>query len=383
MTQSTIKTLQLGNDWFGERQGGLNRVYSELIRHLPSTAVAVRGLVAGGPGVWSDSGGTVSGFAPVTAPLPWRLMQMRRAFAKAKEAFAPDLIASHFALYTAPVLDQLKHIPLVIHFHGPWAAEAGVEGQRTFMALVQAKFEGLTYSRGRLFIVLSQAFRSELVRRYRVPDDLVRIVPGGVDTARFNMLLARKEARERLQWPTDRPIVLAVRRQMKRMGLENLIDAFGEVRKRVPEVLLLLGGTGPLAGELTERISAQNLTKNVKQLGRIEDLDLPLAYRAADLSVVPTQALEGFGMITLESLSSGTPVLVTAVGGLPEVIAPFAPQCIFPELTSSAMAEMLIGFLSGKDRLPSDLACREYAETNFAWPVIAAQIRQVYEEALQ
>ena len=383
MKQSTIKTLQLGNDWFGERQGGLNRVYSELIRHLPSTAVEVRGLVAGGPGVWSGSGGTVSGFAPVTAPLPWRLMQVRRAFAKVKEEFTPDLIASHFALYTAPVLDQLKRTPLVIHFHGPWAAEAGVEGQRTSLARVQAKFEKLTYSRGRLFIVLSQAFRSELVRRYAVPDHLVRIVPGGVDTARFNMFLTRKEARKRLQWPTDRPIVVAVRRQMKRMGLENLIDAFGEVRKRVPEALLLLGGTGPLAGELAERISAQNLTKNVRQLGRIEDQDLPLAYRAADLSVVPTQALEGFGMITLESLSSGTPVLVTAVGGLPEVIAPFAPQCIFPEPTSGAMAEMLIGFLSGKDRLPSDLACREYAETTFAWPVIAAQIRQVYEETLQ
>jgi glycosyltransferase involved in cell wall biosynthesis len=166
------------------------------------------------------------------------------------------------------------------------------------------------------------------------------------------------------------------------MGLENLIDAVLDVRKQVPDILVLLGGTGPLVGELRDRIVSQGLEQNVRQLGRIEDENLPMAYRAADLSVVPTQALEGFGMITLESLASGTPVLVTPVGGLPEVILPFAPECVFAGTSSAVIAATLTDFLTGRLTLPTDQACRNFVTTNFSWPVITRRIREVYEEAL-
>jgi glycosyltransferase involved in cell wall biosynthesis len=182
--------------------------------------------------------------------------------------------------------------------------------------------------------------------------------------------------------PRDRPIVLSVRRQVRRMGLENLIDAVLDIRKQVPDILVLLGGTGPLMGELRDRIASQGLDQNVRQLGRIEDANLPTAYRAADLSVVPTQTLEGFGMITLESLASGTPVLVTPIGGLPEVILPFAPECVFEGTSSAVIAATLSDFLTGRSTLPSEKSCRNYATANFSWPIIAAAVRRIYEEAL-
>ena len=95
-----------------------------------------------------------------------------------------------------------------------------------------------------------------------------------------------------------------------------------------------------------------------------------------------TQALEGFGMITLESLASGTPVLVTPVGGLPEVIRPFAPECVLADTSTGAIVEALGSFIHGSQALPSSDACRAYAVANFDWPVIAARTRRVYEEAL-
>lgn len=382
MAVKTLRTLQIGNDWFSERQGGLNRVYSELLRYLPDVGVEVRGLVAGSPNVATSTGDIVTGFALAKAPLPKRLMAARKAGAEALRVGSFDLIASHFALYTLPIVDKLSRTPTVIHFHGPWAAESGVEGRSSLGARVQAVMEHAVYSHGRRLIVLSEAFKRELVRRYRVPEERVRLVPGGIDSNRFNDQLTRAEARECLGWPVDRPTVLAVRRQVRRMGLENLIDATAEARKRVPDIMVMLAGAGAIFNELRERIAAAGLENNIRQLGRVEDEDLPLAYRAADASIVPTQALEGFGMITLESLASGTPVLVTPVGGLPEVIRPFAPDCVLADTTSGTIAEALADFLTGAQKLPSSDACRAYAVENFDWPVIVAKIRKVYEEAL-
>lgn len=382
MPASTLRALQIGNDWFGERQGGLNRVYSELLKYLPAAGVEVRGLVAGSPNVAVATGGVVTGFAAPNMPLPQRLLAARKAELAALHEMKPDLVASHFALYGLPIVDRLRNIPTVIHFHGPWAAEAGVEGQSSWGSRIQAAMERAVYARGRRLIVLSQAFARELVRRYGVPEERVRLVPGGIDSQRFHDRLTRAEARERLGWPADRPTILAVRRQVRRMGLENLIDATVEVRKRVPEVMVMLAGSGPLMNELRERIEVTGLENNVRQLGRVEDEDLPLAYRAADLSIVPTQALEGFGMITLESLASGTPVLVTPVGGLPEVVQPFAPECVLADASTETITEALGNFLTGAQTLPTSDACRNYAVSRFDWPVITAETRRVYEEAL-
>ncbi len=382
MATTQLRTLQMGNDWFGERQGGLNRVYSELLMHLPDIGVQVQGLVVGSERVAQSTGGVITSFALAKAPLPSRLYHGRQAALRILREQKPDMIVSHFALYTFAFADHLRSTPTVVHFQGPWAAEAGVEGQSSLAYKMQSFIERTVYQRARRIIVLSHAFQEELVRRYGVADEIVRVVPAGVDVDVFNDSLTRVQARERLGWPTDRPIILAVRRQVRRMGLENLVEATLEIRKRVPEVLVLLGGTGPLMAELRERIEVAGLQNNVRQLGRIEDADLPIAYRASDLTVVPTQALEGFGMITLESLASGTPVLVTPVGGLPEVVRPFAPECVFDGMTTPIMAETIGDFLTGVRTLPNSDACRRYAVTNYSWPHIAERVKQVYVQGL-
>ena len=142
--------------------------------------------------------------------------------------------------------------------------------------------------------------------------------PWGVEARRFATTVTRREAREQLGWPQDRPTLVTVRRLTRRMGLESLIGAIKEVHGRAPEILLLVGGKGQLSKELSARVLSLGLEKNVRFLGFVPDEQLPLAYRAADLTVVPTVTLEGFGLIAVESLAAGTPVLVTPVGDCPK-----------------------------------------------------------------
>ncbi len=381
-TLARVRTLQIGNDWPTERVGGLNRYFVDLLRHLPAAGAEVRGLVVGPPGISDETKGTVTAFARSTDPMYKRLWRARQAALQPLKAGSVDLIVSHFALYAAPLGAYAEKYPMVVQFHGPWAAESHVEGSASLQLRLKYRLERGVYRRARRLIVLSRAFQRELVTRYGIDETLTRVVPGGIDTLRFNDFTSRHQARLSLNWPVDRPILLAVRRLVRRMGLENLIDAMRSVVASEPEALLLLGGKGPLAGELQERIAHHGLQHNVRLLGRIEEEDLPSAYRGADLTVVPSQALEGFGMITLESLASGTPVLVTPVGGLPEVVQPFSPECVFEDIRTETMGGVLAEVLSGRRLLPSDAACREYALANFSWPLIANQVKAVYNEAL-
>ena len=294
----------------------------------------------------------------------------------------PVLIASHFALYGFPLLDVLWRNAHVVHFHGPWADEAAAEGEGRRSVFFKNGIERAIYASARQFIVLSHAFRDVLVNRYGVREDRVDIVPGGVQADAFNTGLSRAEAREKLGWPKDRAILVTVRRLARRMGLENFIDAVGQLREREPGILAVLAGTGPLAAELADLVEQRNLKEHVKLAGFVPDADLPLAYRAADLSVVPSVALEGFGLVVLESLAAGTPVVVTPVGGLPEVVSSLSKDLVLEGSSANHLAEGLAARLSALGKLPSDTTCQAYAKDNFDWPVIAKRVVGVYEHAL-
>ncbi|NIF92357.1 glycosyltransferase family 4 protein [Burkholderia sp. Cy-637] len=380
---SSIKSLQIGMHWFPERAGGLDRMYYSLVGALPGAGVAVRGVVAGSGRVAADTDGAIRGFGSAAQSLPRRMMAARRALREVIRHERPDVVSSHFALYTFPGLDVTRGIPQVSHFQGPWADESQVEGADSLGQRAKRYLEQTVYARSSRLIVLSSAFAEILTSRYGIARDKVRIVPGCVDTAQFDLPITQAEARRKLQLPQGRPIVLAVRRLVRRMGLEDLIDAVEQVRRRHPDILLLIAGKGRLAEELQQRIDAAGLGEHVKLLGFVPDEHLAALYRAATVSVVPTVALEGFGLITVESLASGTPVLVTPVGGLPEAVSGLSEELVLGGTGTAAIAQGLDGALSGTLKLPDADACRRYARENFDNAVIARRVAQVYEEAIR
>jgi glycosyltransferase involved in cell wall biosynthesis len=294
----------------------------------------------------------------------------------------PDVVATHFALYAAPTAGLFGSVPKVVHFHGPWAAESYPGGGGGWSRAMRLALERFVYQGGTRHIVLSQAFRKILRETYGVRDERIRIVPGCVDVAQFDTCVTQRRARERLGLPLDRPLVFCMRRLVSRMGLEDLIDAISVVKPVLPDVLLMIAGKGPLAAQLQARIVARGLEHHVRLAGYVADDTVPLWYRAADLSVVPTVSLEGFGLTTIESLAAGTPVLVTPVGGLPEAVAPLSRDLVLESGGFRAIGEGLADALLGRRVLPDEDACRTYARENFDRPVVAAQVARIYREAI-
>ena len=374
-----LRALEIGMGWFPEDPGGLNRVFYQLVRHLPEECVAIQALVRPLAAPETGPGWQVARAGRVSRSLGEG--GQRAAVRAALHASRFDLVASHFALSAWPALDLLRQRPLVAHFHGPWAQEGRTEGWGRVKGAAARHIERAVYRRAGRFIVLSDAFGAILQRDYGVDGARVHVVPGGVDADRFAIDQDRREARTRLGWPAERVIVIAVRRLVQRVGVEDFLIAAAEVAARVPDLWIAVVGDGPLRSDLARRAAELGLASRCLFTGRLAEADLPLAYRAADLSVVPSVALEGFGLVVAESLAAGTPVLVTPVGGMPEVVAALAPQCVCPAVGPRALAATLGDALHGKLPLPSPEACAQFARTHYDWPVVARGVRAVYDLA--
>lgn len=373
-----LSTLQIGLGTNGVIGGGAERVFAELAGHLPEYGVSFCGAVVFGGA--AGSGDFEYVFAPEGSGVAKRLLSARSLTRRLLRDDRFDLVASHFALYSFPALDAIRAKPFVVHFHGPWFAESMEEGSGRAGAWVKRQIETLVYRRADRVIVLSEAFATLLHREYGVDEELIRVVPGSVNMERFRCPEPRSASRERLGWPQDRPILVSVRRLAHRVGLDLLIAAMPRVVAACPEVLLYLGGRGPLREALEAQVRELGLAEHVRFLGFLSEEDLPHVYHAADFNVVPTRSFEGFGLVAAEALAAGTPSLVTPVGGLPEVIAPLSRELIFPSADREGIAEGLIQALLGRVAIPDAAACRQYAEQHFSSSLMAARTAAVYRE---
>jgi len=227
--------------------------------------------------------------------------------------------------------------------------------------------------------VLSDFSATQLWKLYGIGADRTVKIPGGVDLTRFRPAADRRALREVLGLPACLPILLTVRNLEARMGLDTLIRAMAILRQRIPDATLLIGGAGSLRESLESLAASLDVQNRVRFLGYIPEPDLPRYYQAADAFVLPTRELEGFGLITVEALASGTPVLGTSVGATPEILGTLNPSLLFREATPEAMAEDLARFLEATRRDPTESqrlrqACRRHAERGYNWEETVARL---------
>ncbi|MEG3911222.1 glycosyltransferase family 4 protein [Microcoleus sp. w1-18aA5] len=369
--------LCVGIGWFPKTPGGLDRYVYELTHQLAASQDQVELCGVGLPKTQSNSSVKLTNLAEPEHRLWERLWLIRSNFLQLKSA-KPDAINLHFALYSFPLLQVLPPgVPVTFSFHGPWALESKQEGSGKLSVFLKHWLEDRVYHRCDRFIVLSKAFGDILHQEYQVPWNKIHVIPGGVDLSRFQLNRSRPVARSQMDWPKNRPILFTARRLVHRVGLDKLLMALAMIKPQIPDIWLAIAGKGPLQTALEQQATDLGLNDNVKFLGFLPDDQLPIAYQAADLSVMPSQSLEGFGLAVLESLACGTPALCTPVGGMPEILEPFSPNLITASTEATAIAERLAELLSGKVPMPSREACQEYAAKNFDWQNIAQKVRKV------
>jgi len=295
-----------------------------------------------------------------------------------------DVIHVHqpVAGYGVLRIPESAELPSLYTVHSPAPLEYRL--RRGTTAMHRGGLRGLIGSRALRYVesaCLARASRIHVLSEYSAglvrqlygidPGRIVRI-PGGVDLARFHPAADRREVRCGLDLPGDRPILLTVRNLEARMGLDLLLRTAALLVPRMPGLLLLIGGEGGLRPSLEKLASTLGLVDHVRFLGFIPEDDLAKYYQAADLFLLPTTDLEGFGLVTVEALACGTPVVGTRVGATPEILEPLDPSLLFEAPVPAMMAAQLGALL---DRMADDPdaaaslreSCVRHAWRHYSW----------------
>lgn len=131
------------------------------------------------------------------------------------------------------------------------------------------------------------------------------------------------------------------------MGLDTLIEACRLLRNDGYEFRTLIGGGGPLQNVLQQQIDASDLNQSVRLLGRLPEEQLAASYAAADCFILPTRALECFGLIVLEALACDTPVIASNVAAIPELAARQGEDWMFTSGDANQLYQRMASFLNG------------------------------------
>ncbi|MBI4351137.1 MAG: asparagine synthase (glutamine-hydrolyzing) [Elusimicrobia bacterium] len=300
-----------------------------------------------------------------------------------------DVLELHHPYTAFLALNALKGVPAVYNFHSPWAEEysircrdLGVNFISRFIGAGLRNWLERRALRSSGVILNASRFMASKLRFAHTLES--RILPLGVDQDKFRPSADTAALRKRLGLPPGAFVVLSVRNLVSRMGLENLVEAASAVVKERPEVLFVIGGSGYLRGKLEELIKAAGLSGSVRLAGYIPEADLPAYYQCADLFILPTRLLEGFGLVTVEALACGTPVLATPVAANPEIVGRLDPRMLLEDCSPAGIASGILGFIPrySADREAMRGACRKFVEDNYSWTRYAEGVEQALFDAV-
>ncbi len=201
--------------------------------------------------------------------------------------------------------------------------------------------ESAVMTRCHRVVVLSQFMRQRVIGAHGIAVDRIGLIPGAVDPQAFSPSGDRRSARAALNLPNDRTVLFTVRNLVPRMGLENLLSALEMLKSAQQQLVLVIGGAGPLHEHLQRDIRRRRLHDVVRLVGFIPESQLRHYYQAADLVLMPSLQLEGFGLVMVEALACGTPVLGTPVGAIPEVLNQVDPILVAQGVDGRSIAQAL------------------------------------------
>ncbi len=285
-----------------------------------------------------------------------------------------DLIHAHTIMpegFAAVLLGREFHLPVVCTVHGGDISDYPFRSRPTLWATRWA-----LRSVGHV-IAVSDKLRNETRQLF---DRDVHLARNGADANSF-AATAKPEARTRLRLPLDKKIVIFIGYLVAEKGLEHLLRAFARLDQ--PDTLLYLVGDGYLRDALIAKSRELGIGDRVVFAGKKPHHEIPLWLSAADCLVLSSVS-EGLPTILAEAMICGTPVIATAVGGIPEIIRDGETGLLVSSRDAEALSGAIGKILSdpaGAERM-SDSA-RAFARTHLTWEANAEATIKVYREAIR
>jgi glycosyltransferase involved in cell wall biosynthesis len=288
-----------------------------------------------------------------------------------------DLVHTHS--YRPNLQGRLAALPLrpggmrlVAHYHSAHDDKRDEEGTLTLERSLTAVTDRV--------IACSRAAGDHVAELLGVPPARLTVVPNAVDVARFADG-DRAAARAALGIEDDRPVVALVGRIDPHKGQDDYVRAAPLVRAAHPDALLLLVGStakDDVAAPIRDLIAAEGAGDVVRFTGYVDDM--PGLYAAIDVLAAPSRS-EGFGLMLVEAMAAGVPIVASAVDAIPEVVGD-GPALLVPPSDPAALATAINRVLADRDAAHAMAAAGRERAGAFSWERSAETLATVYDEVL-
>jgi glycogen synthase len=309
--------------------------------------------------------------------------RVQAAAARILEAHDIEVVHAHdwLVAYAAAGIKDAFDLPLVATVH---ATEYGrhqgwLPGPMN--KLIHQIEWWLTYEARRV-IACSDYMREQLRDIFALPDAGIDVIPNGVAVRDFALPEDEITAFRRELAPDGETLVLFAGRLEYEKGVQTVLQALDRVHDAVGEVRFLIAGVGTYSEELRRLVDELGLEDRVGFTGFLADHELRLHYAAADVAVAPS-IYEPFGLVAVEAMACGTPVVVGDTGGLREIVAD-GHGLSFPPQDDDQLAERLIEVLSDR-QLAHDLIARgrRRIAQRYDWGAVAAATIDAYRQGIE
>ncbi|MEH0822591.1 MULTISPECIES: glycosyltransferase family 4 protein, partial [unclassified Micromonospora] len=229
-------------------------------------------------------------------------------------------------------------------------------------------------------IACSGYMRDQVTRLFEVPAARVDVVPNGVDDRAWHAR-PRAVASARARFAGDGPLVGYAGRLVYEKGVQHLVHAVPDLRRRHPGLRVVIAGDGPYREELLDQTRRLDLGDTVRFAGFMDATQLPAVLAATDATVVPS-LYEPFGMVALEAAAAGAPLAVADTGGLAEIVESGVTGVTFPHSDPDALAGA-VDQLLGDEVFARRVArrARTMVSRRYGWATIAARTAASYAAA--
>jgi phosphatidyl-myo-inositol alpha-mannosyltransferase len=298
--------------------------------------------------------------APISfSPGSWRRIR------SAMRSFEPDVIHAHEPLTpsTSMLAVLAATAPVVATFHAALDRSRLMEFAEPALRQVSARIDAA--------VAVSDAAASFLRRVVRVP---LEVVPNGVDVGAF------AHPGRPVQGLPAGPKILWVNRLDPQKGFEIMLRAFEQIASEVGEVHLLVAGDG--RDRVLLRSLPGDLRSRILRLGTVAHEALPRYHAAADVFVSPATGQESFGIVLVEAMAAGVPVVASDIEGYREVVRDGVDGLLVPPNDPNALAAAIRRVLSEPELAAALKAAGRSRAQAFSWQAVAPRLEAVYDRVL-
>lgn len=295
-----------------------------------------------------------------------------------------DLVHCHdwLGAYAAKVLKHACGLPLITTIH---ATEYGRNsGLYTDLQRQISDAEWwLTYESWRV-ICCSKYMSGELSMVFHLPQDKLEVISNGVDPSRFALLPEDDPVAYRRRYARDQEkILFFIGRLVREKGAQVLLEALPKIRRYWPDVKCIIAGDGPMLAELRAKAHELQVADIVSFTGFVNDQERNRLYAISDVAVFPS-FYEPFGIVALEAMATGTPVVASDTGGLSEIIVHGVNGLKAYPGNANSLADNVLTLLYRPD-LARDLAGEASRDVTdlYSWAEIARKTTRVYRQVIQ